>query len=89
MQLCTTATYSLVPLQDLPKDPLNYSLYLPASGGGKLGKFLDDGYLLSHYAMQGKIPRLEVRLMCVQYTYYRSVYESLHRCRNLHAVVGA
>ena len=62
MLLCSTATYSLVPLQDLPKDPLNYSLYLPASGGGKLGKFLDDGYLLSHYAMQGKIPRLEVSL---------------------------
>ena len=56
----TTATYSP---QDLPKDPLNYSLYLPASGGGKLGKFLDDGYLLSHYAMQGKIPRLEVSSM--------------------------
>ena len=46
--------------QDLPKDPLNYSLYLPASGDGKLGKFMDDGYLLSHYAMQGNIPRLEV-----------------------------
>ena len=47
-------------LQELPGDPLNYSLYLPSSGSGKLGKYMDDGLLLSNYALQGNIPKLEV-----------------------------
>lgn len=47
-------------IQELPGDPLNYSLYLPSSGSGKLGKYMDDGLLLSNYALQGNIPKLEV-----------------------------
>ena len=49
-------------LQDLPKNDLNYSLYLPTgtSGSGKLGKFLDDGRMLADYVLEGRVPRLEV-----------------------------
>lgn len=47
-------------IQELPNDPLNYGLYLPASSIGKLGKFLNDSLLLSFYVLEGNVPRLEV-----------------------------
>ena len=50
----------LLSLQDLPNDLLNYSLYMPPTGVGKLGKYLDDGRLLSDYTLQGHVPKLEV-----------------------------
>lgn len=52
-------------LQDL-KDPLNYGLFLPPSGG-RVGKFLDEERLLQEYPLPGPFGRLEVCLF--YYTY--------------------
>lgn len=47
-------------LQELTLNPLNYGLYLPATGKGKMGKFMNDSNLLIEYALEGKVPKLEV-----------------------------
>jgi len=53
-------THVGVVLQELKLNPLNYSLYIPASGQGRMGKFMVDSHLLIDYALAGNVPKLEV-----------------------------
>ena len=46
-------------IQDLPKEVMNYGLYISPTGG-KPGKFLDETRLLLDYAPQGKVLVLKV-----------------------------
>lgn len=57
---CVCFDVSSVFLQELTLNPLNYGLYLPATGKGKLGKFMNDSQRLIEYALEGKVPKLEV-----------------------------
>lgn len=52
----------LYALQELPKDPNNYGLYLPPTAAGKQGRFLDETRFLGEYPLQGKTPHLEVHV---------------------------
>ena len=48
-------------LQGLPREVMNYGLYMPPTGG-KPGKFLDETRLLVDYAPHGKVFVLKVCL---------------------------
>ena len=55
-------------MQELPREVMNYGLYM-APGGGKPGKFLDETRLLSDYAPQGKAFILRVSLKACIYAH--------------------